>query len=177
MKLLNLRSKNAKTEKEEPDQTKKKKAHELAVYSIFQGIGPRELNLVRNLILERNFKPEEMIFKIDYPHTVLFLVKEGEISIFLEKDDKEIELIRKKSCDFLGEMGLFIETTRTASARAVVPTKLLAITKKDFNEFTEKYPKIANKILINFNRIFCETIVSSNERLKTSSNRHKANEK
>ncbi len=146
----------------------KQTLEKLKNFDLLKDLSNKELKQISNLLIERPYKAGEIVYKINYPHTVLYFVAEGEIKIFLEKDGEEIELIRKKKNEHFGEVGLFLEMNRTASARAEEPSLLLAMTKKEFHEFIDIYPKIGVKILKAVSSFLCRIMIMSNEKITKS---------
>lgn len=139
---------------------------ELGNYSILKCLNKKERKLLANQLLERHYKAGELVYRINYPHTVLYFVAEGEINIFLEKNGKSFDLINKRQYEHFGEIGLFLEINRTASARAIDDTVLLALTKKDFDDFIHLYPKAGTKILKAIGSLLCEIIINNNEKIQ-----------
>ncbi len=146
----------------------KQTLEKLKSFDLFKDLSGKELKQISNLLIERPYKAGEIVYKINYPHTVLYFVAEGEIKIYLEKDGEELELIRKKKNEHFGEVGLFLEMSRTASARAEEPSLLLAMTKKEFHEFINLYPKTGVKILKAISSFLCRIMVMGNEKLTQS---------
>lgn len=135
----------------------------LKQYDLLKGLRKRELRQINNLLVERRYKKGEVIYKKGYPHTVLYFVAEGDVLIYLEKDGDEIELLHKKPFEHFGEVGLFMDMNRTASARAVEDTILLSLTKKNFNEFVRNSSKIGVKIMSNISAYLCRMLVKNNQ--------------
>jgi len=88
-------------------------------FYLLNQLNNKELKQISLFLLRRKFSKGEMLYKANFPHTVLYFVVEGEIKIFLENNGTEIELIRKKEYEHFGEIGLFLEMNRSAGARAM----------------------------------------------------------
>ena len=90
----------------------------------------------------------EVIFEESSPSEKLYLVESGEISVFIRKylEDEEVARLREGQC--LGEMGVLNDLPRTASAKAVAPTTLLAVDKTRFDEFLQDHPDTAKQIRV-----------------------------
>lgn len=126
-----------------------------------------ELKLFARLLNSRLFKAGEYIFHENYPIAVMYIVADGEVDIILENDPQEaIILSTYYKFGHFGEMGLFIETNRTASARAKTDSVLYAVSKKDFEHFIQISPKIGVKILFELAVQLSNMVVQTNEKLK-----------
>lgn len=139
---------------------------ELGKYAILERLSKKERKQLANLLLVRNYKEGELVYRINYPHTVLYFVAKGEINIFLEEDGEDLQLVNKGKYEHFGEIGLFLEISRTASARAIEESVLLAMTKKDFEDFIKLNPKAATKILQSIGSMLCQIIINNNKRLR-----------
>ena len=150
----------AKKEKVKPE------IKEFKNYQLLEGLSNRALFQIKSMLLERNYKKGEQVFKKDYPQVVLYFVAKGDIKIYLDNDGEEIELIHKKQYEHFGEMALVLDSTRTASARAEEDSVLLAMTSKDFKDFVDKNPKDGIKLLFNISKYLSEILNRSNKRLE-----------
>jgi len=152
----------AKKEKVKPE------IKEFKNYQLLEGLSNRALFQIKNLLLERNYKKGELVFKKGYPQVVLYFVAKGDIKIYLDNDGEEIELIHKKHYEHFGEMALVLDSTRTASARAEEDSVLLAMTSKDFKDFVNKNPKDGIKLLFNISKYLSEILNRSNKKLENN---------
>jgi CRP/FNR family transcriptional regulator, anaerobic regulatory protein len=134
-------------------------------FYLLNQLNNKELKQISLFLLRRKFSKGEMLYKANFPHTVLYFVVEGEIKIFLENNGTEIELIRKKEYEHFGEIGLFLEMNRSAGARAEKDSTLLAMTKKDFQEYVHQNPKTGVKLLSAISSYLCEILIKNNEQL------------
>jgi len=145
------------------------RSKELKKYGLLSKLGRKDLRLLRNLLIKRNFRAGEVLFKLGFPHSVLYFIAEGEILIYLEQGECEIELAHLETHDFFGEVGLFVETTRSACARAEVDTIVLAMTKRDFNAYINQNGKAGEKLLTKISTNLCNSLIATNDRLKKMS--------
>jgi cAMP-dependent protein kinase regulator len=88
--------------------------------------------------------PEEtLIFNGGDPPGSLYLIKSGEVEIFIRnpKGEKVILSILKGG-DFFGEIGPLFSKPRTASAKTIQPSELLELTKADLEACLSRFPQI-----------------------------------
>lgn len=111
------------------------------------------------------FKKGDQIFSEDSTPDGVYIVKDGLVEIYRSLDTPEgirdIELDRVGPRGMFGEMGLIDHQPRSASARALGPTTLLFISRKDFQKHLDQLPPWV-AILI---RSFVHRLRDANERL------------
>lgn len=99
-------------------------------------------------ILGKEYSDGDVIFRQGDTGTCMFVIQQGEVEVFVDSDDgHELILRRMGANDFFGEMALFEEATRTASARAVGSTRVLTIDKKNFLAGVHEDPSLAFRIV------------------------------
>ncbi len=131
------------------------------------GLNRLELKLFSRLLHKRVFEKDEWIFREDYPHTVLYIIAEGQVDIILEKKREEaINLVTLGHEDYFGEVGLFTESQRTASAKAATHATLYAVSQKDFQVFINEHPRTASKVLFQFAGKLSQDLIRTNRKLK-----------
>lgn len=77
----------------------------------------------------------------------MFVIQKGEVEAVAEADGKEVRLRTMGPNDFFGEMALFEKETRTATIRAIKPTRVLTIDKKNFLGGMHEDPSLAFRIV------------------------------
>lgn len=70
----------------------------------------------------------------------MYVIKSGSVEIVRELGDSQLTLATLGPSEFLGEMSLFGEPKRSATARAAEDTQLLVITRKTLNAQFKKIP-------------------------------------
>jgi CRP-like cAMP-binding protein len=158
--------------KKEKAKKNDKEIEELENYKLLKGLPSKGLKQIKSLLVTRNFKKGEQVFRANYPQVVLYFVAEGDIKIYLDNDGEELELTHKVKYEHFGEMALILESTRTASARAEVDSTLLAMTSKDFHEFNKKNPNSGITLLTNISKYLSEILRKNNEMMKNLQNKN-----
>ena len=118
-----------------------------------------ELKSIAKFLLKRKYEPDEIIFKENYPHVVLYMIVEGEVVIYLENDENCIPIITLKKGDHFGEIGLFSEVNRTATAKALTKTTVFALSKHDFKRFIIKNSGSGVKMLYKIAQGLTERVI------------------
>lgn len=132
---------------------------------IFSDLTPEELDRIKPLIFEKEFKKATMLFFEGMAGGIMYLVKSGQIEIFKKQGSQEIPITTLKPGDFLGEMSLLDDEPRSAAARVSQDAVLLVITKRHFQEILKASPEGANKIFIALLKIMSKRLRDTNQKL------------
>jgi CRP-like cAMP-binding protein len=97
--------------------------------------------------LGKEYKDGEVIFRQGEVGKCMFVIQEGEVEAVAEADGKELRLRTMGPNEFFGEMALFEKETRTATIRAIRPTRVLTIDKKNFLGGIHEDPSLAFRIV------------------------------
>jgi CRP/FNR family transcriptional regulator len=97
--------------------------------------------------LGKEYKDGEVIFRQGDKGNCMFIIQDGEVEAVAEADGKELRLRTMGPNDFFGEMALFEKETRTATIRAIQPTRVLTIDKKNFLGGIHEDPSLAFRIV------------------------------
>src|SRR3954466_4793164 len=93
----------------------------------FQDLANWQLKRMTEVVFERTYEENETLFEQGQPGAALFLILDGRVSIELDSLNKHTQIAQLEKGAFLGEMALLDESPRSATARALVPTKTLAL--------------------------------------------------
>jgi cAMP-dependent protein kinase regulator len=86
---------------------------------------------------------ETLIFNGGDPPGSLYLIKNGEVEIFIRNPKREkVILSNLKGGDFFGEIGPLFKKPRVASAKTIQPSELLELTKEDLEACLFQFPQI-----------------------------------
>lgn len=97
--------------------------------------------------LGKQFDPGEVIFRSGDSGDCMYVIQSGEVEALAESDGKEIRLRTMGPNDFFGEMALFEKEVRSATIRAVKPTRVLTVDKKNFLGGIHEDPSLAFRIV------------------------------
>jgi len=135
-------------------------AHFLGTVPVFSELGKRDLVLLERLVHCRHYRANETIFEEGDPGSGMYLLRSGQIRIYLRhrESHSEEDLTRLGPGDFFGETTLTAPSNRTAAARTLEPTELVGLFRADLLETAQKYPAVANKILLGLTRVVSERL-------------------
>jgi len=118
---------------------------------LFSNIKTIELRAVAAIAEELSFHYGEEIVKEHDPGDSAFIIKEGRVAIIKKtSDDRDINLAELSSGDFFGEMSLFDNEPRSASAVAQSPCILLRIMQDELIDVIREHPSISIELIRTF---------------------------
>lgn len=126
------------------------KIEELQNVDIFSSYHNDELKIIAEYSEYCNYRKDEIIFKAESPGDALYIVESGEIVINKKADNgRNIDIARFLSGDCFGELDMLTGSSRNASARAEIKTRLLMFPRKGicFKDILERQPAISARIL------------------------------
>lgn len=132
--------------------------------SLFKKLTRRELRELDELLHERTYLKEEVIFDEGDVGLGLFVVVSGRVKIVSSHTALQQLAPEFGPGEFFGELALFEEVERTARAVAVEPTKVLALFRTEFFALLERDRGIGVKILFELSR----TVVWRSRKLLTA---------
>ncbi len=119
--------------------------------SIFSSLSSFELRKVAEVINEEEFEPGELIFNEGDFGDSMYLVVDGSVSIFTGTPPAIKVLATFEKGNFFGEMGLYDDKPRAASAQADQKTTLLLLRKGEFCDLISEFPMVALGIMKELN--------------------------
>lgn len=121
---------------------------------IFGGCDLPSLRKMASVTTEKTYGKKNIVFhEGDYGDT-LYIIKAGRIKIAkVTIDGREKTLTVLQTGDFFGEMAIFDDMPRSATAEAIdAEVKLLALSKADFERAINETPSIALRIMRDLTR-------------------------
>ncbi len=121
----------------------------LATSPLFSGLDSKiRKELISKFKLVK-FKKGELIIKEGEYSDSMYLIKSGEVEVFIEKDGKKKLLATLTEGEFFGEIAVLTGQKRTANVIAKTDVELLELTKKDIDEIIQVHPVVLD-VLKNF---------------------------
>lgn len=130
--------------------------------SIFNSLSSYELRMIAEVLTEEEFVAGEILFYEGQEGDCMYLVMNGKISIYTGTPPKIKTLKIFERGDFFGEMGLYDDKPRSASALAKEASCVLVLRKSDFCELIAEYPQVALGIMKELNQRLRETNLKLN---------------
>jgi CRP-like cAMP-binding protein len=118
----------------------------LKTVPFFDQLSNRQLKSVSDIMFERTYDVDESIFEDGQPGAALFLILDGKVAVEVFRETSTTRLAVLQKGAFFGEMALLDETPRSATARALEPTRTLALYRNDLNGLVHRDAKTACQI-------------------------------
>lgn len=116
--------------------------------AVFAGLGQKELALIYNIAEQRRFAGGDVILKEGDKDKTLFLIVEGEVSVYKNISGAKVPLDTLGPGYWVGEAAMLRDAPRMATAVAVGPVQLLAFTPAAFASLPEKLQLHIQKYLL-----------------------------
>jgi CRP/FNR family transcriptional regulator, cyclic AMP receptor protein len=112
---------------------------------LFKDLSMRELAMVNSMMHERRYIADEVIFDEGEEGQGLFLVLSGRVKISLPAHVDQV-LIELGPGAFFGEVALLDSSIRTAQARALEDSQIVALFRTEFYSLLDTHSAIASRI-------------------------------
>ena len=132
--------------------------------ALFKQLTARELRELDELLHERSYQKDEVIFDEGDIGLGLFIVASGRVKVLSSHTALQHLAPEFGPGEFFGELALFEEAERTARVVAMEPTRLLALFRTEFFALLERDRNIGVKILFELSR----TVVARSRKLLTA---------
>jgi sulfate permease, SulP family len=110
------------------------------------GFSKNSVETLKLSLTERNYLPNETIFKMGDTGDEMYIVRRGLVKIMLPiNDDKKHHLATVGQGGIFGEIAFIDNIRRSADAISQENTSLYILSREKFNMVTERHPEIAGK--------------------------------
>lgn len=134
---------------------------------LFKGITYMDLVKLSKFLHLRKYGQNEIIFFEKEPGAGLYIVKSGQVKIFIKSlEGEERELVKLGSGTFFGEVALIDEAPRSASAICMEDTELLGFFRPDLMTLLDRDPRLSSKILWQLALVVGQRLRDTNKDLK-----------
>ena len=119
---------------------------------LFKDLSMRELDVVDQMFHARHYLADEVIFDEGEEGQGLFVVLSGRVKITLPADVNSV-LIELGPGAFFGEVALLDQSVRTAQARAIENSEIVALFRTEFYSLLKTHSGIASNISFQLARV------------------------
>jgi len=133
---------------------------------LFKDLDESERALLAGAIVVDGLAPDTLLFEENSPRKNLFIIEKGEIELFKRTpfgDEMRLAFFGKE--DFLGEGAFMDDYPHSTSARTLLDTKVLSISRQSFAELSEQQPSIAMKMLSRISRVVSRRMRQASSRV------------
>jgi uncharacterized membrane protein len=120
----------------------------LRTIPMFYGLAPDDLVALGQSLAARDYKAGELIFNLGDAGDAMYIIADGHVNIHLPGEaSRRVSLKDLARGEYFGELALFDDKPRSASALATTDTALLELGRTTLIEYLEKRPRAAVAIL------------------------------
>ena len=132
---------------------------------IFENLSKREIASVERILHRREYMPDEIIFHQEEPGMGMYIIYSGRVTIVSEPEG--LLLSELSDGDFFGEVALFDESPRSATAIAKTSCQVLGFFQPDLFGLIERDPRLGVKVILRLVRIIVARLRNTNEQALT----------
>jgi CRP/FNR family cyclic AMP-dependent transcriptional regulator len=137
----------------------------------FQLLDDEELAELTAHVDERTFAPGQVVFQTGEPGGAMHVVLSGRVEVFLlDGDRRRVVLNELGPGEIFGELSLFDGDPRSASVRAVEPTRTFLIDRADLERLFARRPQAALDVLTVMSRRLRRTDLLLSQRVARNPN-------
>lgn len=132
---------------------------------LFEGLAQEDLDHLASTLVERPFHGGQMIFDQGDLGTEMYIVAQGHVNIHLPGEaSRRVSLKDITVGEYFGELALFDDKPRSASALATTDAVLLELSRDTLSSYLERRPRAAMAILRTMSERLRETNAMLSER-------------
>jgi uncharacterized membrane protein len=132
---------------------------------MFEGLTTDDLEPLAATLIERHLKAGEIIFHLGSTGTEMYIVADGHVNIHLPGEgSRRVSLKDISRGEYFGELALFDDKPRSASALATTDATLLELARETLSSYLERRPRAAMAILQTMSERLRETNAMLSER-------------
>jgi voltage-gated potassium channel len=113
----------------------------VAMVPLFAGLDATRIAAIARLLKPQIVPARQTIVRLGEPADAMFFVMDGEVEVEISPQP-----VRLGKGQFFGEIGLVLDTTRTATVTALTECRLLALDRVDFTRLMTKHPELKARI-------------------------------
>lgn len=118
----------------------------LSEIPLFDDLSDEQLRLLAFSALRRDLEPGQVLFREGARATSGFVVTAGAVELSAGEDDGRRSLATCTPGTLIGEMALFVETTRRATAAAKGTSEVIEIERRLMTRMLTEYPGVAVRL-------------------------------
>jgi CRP-like cAMP-binding protein len=121
---------------------------------LFADLSPADIKQVASLAQEESFCDGDIIARQGDAGHVMFIIVTGEVSVIVNRDQKKIELAKRKPGEYVGEMALISKEPRNATLTAIGNVRALSIDQKSFEALLRDRSDVSLAVI----QVLCERL-------------------
>jgi CRP-like cAMP-binding protein len=118
----------------------------LSRVALFSELTTEQLRLLAFSAVRLELNPSQVLFRQGAPAMSGYIVAFGGLELVVEEGGKKHVVMTCETGSLVGEIALFVETKRPATATAIVSTEVLEIDRKLVTRMLNEYPHVALRL-------------------------------
>lgn len=141
---------------------------------IFSGISPEEMDQIIKYAFIKSFEPGYVLFRENLiVGQIMYVILSGKVDLSKKNSSgKEVTFLTLGPGGLLGEMSLFEQQKRSATATVKEYSELLVLPKYNFDRMLQSRPNEAIKILLNFIKILSNRLRETTNKMIQAQDDH-----
>lgn len=135
-----------------------RRSFEPAESPLFDRMEPADVRYLLDRCRRRTFPPGKTVVMAGDAGRDVLLLTEGYVEIAVERDGRRIAVATLGEGDILGEIGMLLDTPRTASARSLTAGSALTMSGRTITDLFDDRPAVAARLFLNLARILAERV-------------------
>jgi cyclic nucleotide-binding protein len=119
---------------------------------LFSTLTLDQLSSIDRLMVTRHYVKGETVFRKGDPGAELYVVEDGEMRVHLDHDGSEVTLVRHGPGGVVGEMSVFDDQPRSASAQATVDTTVRVLRRDRLHAIVHEHPEVLLEFIKNLSQ-------------------------
>jgi len=134
---------------------------------IFAGISQEEMDQIVKYAFIKSFEPGYVLFRENLiVGQIMYVILSGKVELSKKnKDDEDVVFLTLGNGAILGEMSLFEQDKRSATATVKEYSELLVMPKYNFDRMLQSRPNETIKILLNFIKVLSSRLRETTKRM------------
>ena len=128
---------------------------------LFANLSPGDIKQVAAIAEEVSFSNGDILVQQGEVGDVMFIIVSGEVRVIASKDQKEVELARRKAGEFIGEMALISKEPRSATVAAVGNVHTICINQKNFESLLRDRPDASLAVI----QVLCKRLKEADQKM------------
>ncbi len=133
---------------------------------LFKYLTPQEVDWLLVKWKPRDIPEGTVIIKEGTTGDEMYIIETGRVEVYLTRGDVVLLLSELQETSFFGEMALLTDKPRSATVKAKVECRVLALKKQDFMNIINENPKVAAKFLLAMGEDLSNRIMQTNANLE-----------
>ena len=139
-------------------QTHEERVQSLRKIPIFSQVDDDDLDAIAALLIERVYEKNAIVVEEGLAGDYMYVIQEGRAKVTKESEDGREKIMNfLEAGAFFGDMALLDAAPRSASVKTLEPTRLLALSRRDFLNLLRESPGLAYAVIEELTRRLRDT--------------------